>query len=137
MQKLIFLFKKYRELILYVFFGGCTTLVNIVSYFLSTRLLHLTTSPATILAWILSVLFAYVTNRRWVFESTARGASAVIKEMGGFFGARLATGLMDLGIMFLFVDLLGLNDLVIKITSNVLVIVANYVLSKLFVFRKK
>lgn len=137
MSKLIRLFKKYREPILYLFFGGCTTLVNFVSYVLATRVLNLSVGAATALAWILSVLFAYVTNRRWVFESTARGVSAVIKEMIGFFGARLATGLMDIGLMALFVDRLGFNDLIMKIASNVLVILLNYVFSKLFIFKKR
>lgn len=130
------LFERYREPILYVFFGGCTTVINIVVYYAATRFVRLDTTGATVAAWLLSVLFAYVTNRIWVFESRSRELRSIARELASFYGARLATGLMDLGIMYLLVDVLGLNDMVIKILSNVLVIVLNYVLSKLFIFKK-
>lgn len=131
------LFKKYREQILYVFFGGCTTLVNIVAYFLSTRYLAMGELPATILAWILSVVFAYITNRIWVFQSTVQGLQGIIKEIGAFFAARGTTGLLDLGVMYLFVTVLHCNDMVVKIVSNIVVIILNYVISKLLIFRRK
>ena len=131
------LFKKYRSLILYVVFGAGTTLVNIVVYGAATRFLRMDEMAANLLAWLLSVLFAYCTNRTWVFESQASGFSALMKEAGSFFAARVATGLMDQGIMFLCVKVLALPDLPVKIASNVIVIILNYVLSKWVVFRKK
>ena len=131
------LLKKYRSLILYVVFGAGTTLVNIVVYGAATRFLRMDEMAANLLAWLLSVLFAYCTNRTWVFESKASGFSALMKEAGSFFAARVATGLMDQGIMFLCVKVLALPDLPVKIASNVIVIILNYVLSKWVVFRKK
>lgn len=131
------LLKKYRSLILYVVFGAGTTLVNIVVYGAATRFLAMDEMWANVLAWFLSVLFAYVTNRTWVFDSKAKGFGALIKEAGSFFAARIATGLMDQGIMYLCVKVLLLPDLPVKIASNVIVIILNYVLSKWVVFRKK
>ncbi len=136
MNKLKELFLKYKELILYLFFGGCTTLVNIVSYYICDRM-GISTVISTVIAWILSVVFAYVTNRIYVFESKAIGFNAILKEIISFFTCRLATGIMDLGIMVLFVDLLHFNGLLIKILSNILVVMSNYILSKLVIFKKK
>ena len=135
MERIKALFNKYRELILYLFFGGCTTLVNIISYFICSRI-GIRTSVSTIIAWVLSVLFAYFTNRVWVFQSTASGVGAIIREMGSFFGCRLLSGVIDMAIMFLCVSLLGLPDKPIKILANVVVIILNYLFSKLFVFKK-
>lgn len=131
------LFTRYREMILYVFFGGLTTLLNIAAYWALTRLFPLSVSAATALAWVISVLFAYVTNRIWVFQSKQHTAAGILKEAGAFFLARAATGLMDVGIMALFVDHLHWSDLPVKLASNVLVIILNYVFSKLLVFRKE
>ena len=122
---------------MYLFFGGLTTLVNIVSYFALTRFCHLEIPSATVIAWILSVVFAYITNRKWVFESSATGFSKTSKEIAAFFAARLFSGALDLGIMFLFVKILGLNDLIVKILSNVLVVILNYFFSNLFIFKKE
>ena len=131
------LWHKYRSLILYVFFGGCTTLVNVLVYTGGTRLLRLDEMWANAAAWALSVLFAYLTNRRWVFGSRARGLGPILREAASFFAARVATGLLDQVIMFLCVKALAWHDLWVKIGSNILVIILNYVLSKWVVFRKK
>ena len=93
--------------------------------------------PSTIFAWVLAVLFAYITNRKWVFHSTAKGSKEILKEMVSFFSCRLATGIVDWLCMFVFVDLLKFNDLIIKVAANVVVVVLNYVASKLFIFKKK
>ena len=137
MDKLKSLFQKYREIILYVFFGGLTTLVNIVCYWAVSRFTPLGMDASVVAAWFVSVLFAYLTNRTWVFESRAHGAKAVSWEVLAFFGGRAFSGLLDLGIMWLFVTRLGYPDMLIKIISNILVIILNYVISKLVVFRKK
>lgn len=136
MEKIKELLIKYREMILYLFFGGCTTLVNIVSYYICSRI-GMGTAISTVIAWVLSVLFAYITNRKFVFESKACGFSAVLTEAANFFLFRLATGLLDLAIMVIFVDLLHFNDMVIKILSNIIVIILNYVASKLLIFKDK
>ena len=131
------LMKKYREVILYLIFGVLTTLVNLISYFLLTDVAGVNYLFSNVLAWVLSVLFAYGTNRVWVFQSQAKGTAAILKEMVSFFGARLFSGGLDMGIMFVCVSLMGLPDGVIKILSNVLVIVLNYLFSKLWIFKKR
>lgn len=130
------LYQKHRDVIPYLFFGICTTLVNIATYWIMAYPLNCNTIFSTIVSWIVSVLFAYITNRKWVFNSVSCGIKAISKEILSFFSCRLATGFVDLGCMWLFVDVLGLNDVFIKILSNILVIILNYIASKLFIFRK-
>ena len=100
------LFRKYREIILYVFFGGCTTLVNIVVYYAMTRFLGVGEYASNVTAWILSVLFAYVTNKIWVFESRSREAKVLLREMGSFFGCRLLSLGLDMGVLWLGIEIL-------------------------------
>ena len=140
------LFIKYRALIVYVIFGALTTAVNIAVYAVCTRF-GMPTGWANALAWVLSVLFAYFTNRRWVFESQNTGLPAVLREFASFVACRLGTGVLDQIIMVVGVDVLGpmfipekhlyLWSLGLKIASNVLVIFLNYIFSKLIIFRKK
>lgn len=130
-------FTKYKELIMYVFFGGLTTLVNIVSYWLIADVLHVNYLVSTVIAWVISVLFAYVTNKIWVFESKSTKAGEIIKEVALFFAFRALSGLFDLGAMYVMVDLMHINDLIAKIAANVVVIILNYIFSKLVIFKKK
>lgn len=123
---------KYKEVIMYLIFGVLTTVVNIVVYYLMADMLQVHYMISNIIAWFLSVLFAYVTNRKYVFESKS---NEIIKEMVSFFGARLATGVMDMAFMWIFVGLGLLPDFVAKVITNVFVIIANYILSKLVVFK--
>ena len=131
------LLEKYRGLILYAVFGALTTAINIAVYALCYRVLRFPNVPSNVIAWILAVLFAFVTNKLYVFESKSLERGTVARELASFVGARLATGLLDLAVMFVGVDLLHGPDLVFKVGSNVIVIILNYVLSKLIVFRKK
>ena len=137
MTKLKALFQKYKDVIPYAIFGVLTTLVNIASYWLCAHALGMPVMASTIIAWILAVLFAYVTNRKWVFLSEAKGRRAIVKEMLSFFACRLATGLVDWACMFLFVDVLHWNDVLIKTGANILVIALNYIASKLIIFKKQ
>ena len=140
------LFEKYRSLIAYAFFGALTTAVNIVTYGACTWF-GMGTGGANALAWVLSVLFAYFTNRRWVFASDNNTAKAMLKEFASFVACRLGTGVLDQIIMVIGVDVLGpkfipepyayLWSLGLKIASNVLVIILNYVFSKVIIFRKQ
>lgn len=130
------LYLKYKELILYVFFGGLTTLVNWGGYWLLADLCHVPYLWATAIAQIAAILFAYVTNRIWVFESKAKGFSAIFWEMVRFFGCRAFSFVLDLLCMRVGVGTLHINDKVMKLLSNVIVIIVNYVFSKLIVFRK-
>ena len=128
------LLQRYKSQILYLFFGGCTTLVNVAVYGVCAHMAGLSTALSTVIAWVLSVLFAYLTNRTWVFESQARTATDILRELWSFLLCRLATGALDLVIMYLCVDRLGLPDIPIKLLSNLLVIVLNYVASKVIIF---
>ena len=129
--------QRYKSQILYLFFGVCTTLVNVIVYGICAHIAALSTTSSTILAWGAAVLFAYVTNRTWVFESHAHTVPAVLREMWSFLICRLATGGLDLAIMYLCVDWLSLPDIPIKLLSNLLVIILNYVASKLIIFSKR
>lgn len=129
-------YKKYKQVILYLFFGGVTTVQNILTYYIFTHLLGINNMVSNIIAWVLSVLIAYITNKVYVFESKSTGRRHLIKEMSLFFYYRLLSGLIDLSIMFVFVNVLHYNDIVIKIISNVVVIIANFVFSKLLIFKK-
>ena len=131
------LFLKYKEMVLYLVFGGLTTLVNIVTYALFAYVFNMGTVASTALAWIVSVIFAYITNKIFVFESKTDSLAMAVTECVSFFGCRLATGVMDVAIMYLSVDLLHFNDIVIKIVSNVFVVILNYIFSKLFIFRRE
>ncbi len=129
------LIRKNKEMILYLVFGVLTTAVNYISYLLAAPFFEKTVAP-TVIAWVLSVIFAYVTNRIFVFCSDAKGKE-IIREIIAFFGARAFSGVLDVAIMWLFVDTLNFNDKIIKILSNVIVVILNYVAGKWFVFRKK
>lgn len=137
MNKIRTLYQRYQDFILYGVFGVLTTLVNIVVYWVMAHPLHLPTMPSTIAAWVAAVFFAYITNRKWVFHSEAHTRREIVKEVSSFFVCRLATGVVDWGCMWLFVDVLQLNDVVIKTMANVVVILLNYVASKMVIFKSK
>lgn len=130
------LLNKYKSIILYLVFGVLTTIINIVVYYVCSNILEMSTIMSNVVAWLLSVLFAYITNRKWVFESQVKTKEDIIKEMSSFFWCRLATGILDIVIMYITVDLLFMNGMVMKCLSNVIVIVVNYIASKLIIFRQ-
>ena len=136
-QEIIDLVNKYMDIILYAVFGVLTTVVNIVVYWIAAHPLALPVMVSTVIAWIAAVLFAYVTNRKWVFHSQAEGTKEIVHEIVSFFACRLATGVVDWACMFIFVDLLHFNDVIIKAAANVLVIILNYVASKMVIFKNK
>lgn len=131
------LYEKYKDVIPYAFFGVCTTIVNTVVYYICAYPLDLAVIPSTIIAWFFAVLFAYLTNRKWVFHSEAKTRSEIQKEVISFYACRIATGIVDWLCMYVFVDLMHLNDMIIKVGANILVIVLNYVASKLVIFKKR
>lgn len=130
------LLNKYKSIILYLVFGVLTTIINIVVYYVCSNILEMSTIMSNVVAWLLSVLFAYITNRKWVFESQVKTKEDIIKEMSSFFWCRLATGILDIVIMYITVDLLFMNGMFMKCLSNVIVIVVNYIASKLIIFRQ-
>ena len=123
---------KYKDVIPYLFFGVCTTLVNMHVYWTCAHVFNLSVLISTVISWVLSVLFAYVTNRKYVFESSSQN---ILKEAVSFFSSRLATGILDMVLMWLFVYFNVVNDVIAKVIVNVIVVVLNYVLSKLVVFK--
>ncbi len=130
------LYFKYKEVINYLFFGGCTFLVSVISFYLFNKVLFLNEHVSNILSWILAVLFAYITNKAFVFESKTNTKEELLKEITSFFGARLFTLGVEELILLIFVNLLKFDAMLIKVFAQVIVILANYVLSKLFVFKK-
>lgn len=137
MNKIKTLFIKYKEIINYLIFGVLTTVINILVYDLFFYAFHLENIPSNVIAWVVSVLFAFITNKLFVFNSYKKGLSLIV-EMISFFGCRLSTGLIDTGLMYLFIDVLKTgHNTIIKIIVNVIVIVLNYVLSKIIIFRRK
>ena len=129
--------EQYRDLIPYAVFGVLTTLVNTAVYWLCAHPLGLPVVPSTVIAWFASVLTAYLTNRKWVFHSEASTGREIAREAVSFFLARVGTGLLDWVLMPWLVNGLHWNDMAVKVGVNVLVIILNYVASKLLIFRKK
>ena len=126
-----------REGIAYLIFGVLTTVIDYAISNLLYYIWKMDPVPAQTIAWVAAVLFAFVTNKWWVFESKNLQLRAMMQEFVSFVSCRLFTGACDLLIMYVFVDCMGMNDLFIKIASNVLVVILNYVASKLIIFRKK
>lgn len=137
--------KKYREQLLYLFFGVTTTILNITTYAVLHVALGVHSDIANAAAWLVAVSVAYVTNRIWVFRSRTKGA-AFLRELGAFMAGRVLTGVMDEGIMHVATQIIGprlipapwrsLWDMGVKFASNVLVVILNYVFSKLIIFKK-
>ena len=131
------LLKKYREQISYLFFGVMTTVVNYFTYWLFSSVILGADSVLTVsqtIAWLASVLFAFVTNKFFVFKGA--GSEHLAREFFTFFGARAVSGLIEIGGFALFVDMLGFNDWIVKIVIAVFVVIFNYVLSKFLIFKK-
>lgn len=128
--------KKHWDIASYLVFGVLTTAVNYAVYLPCYNLLGLRATVSNILAWAVSVLFAYLTNKPFVFGSHDWSARTVVPEFTKFVGARLASGAMETGLIFLFVELLACNGNLTKLVTSVLVVIANYLAGKLLVFRK-
>ena len=128
-------YHKYKEGLLYLFFGGCTTLVNII-VFMVLRYFHIDTYVSNGIAWFIAVLFAFITNKLLVFESKGLGFKKTMKECVSFFTFRVISLFFDMGIMYLMIDVLDCGDFISKVVSNIFVIIINYIFSKLFIFKK-
>jgi len=131
------LYAKYKEPISYLFWGAATTAVNYIIYFLCTDLFQLHYLGANILAWVGAVLFAFVTNKCFVFDSKSWAVAVVLPELLKFSGARVLSGVLETALLWLFVDLCKFPDGIIKIAISVLTVILNYVFSKLFIFRRE
>lgn len=138
MEKIKELYIKYKEIINYLIVGGLTTVISLIVYYVAVYTVLDPTNAfqlqvANILSWVAGVTFAYFTNRKFVFESKEPNK---LKEATKFVGSRISTLLLDMFVMWLGVIILAFNDKIMKIISQVLVIVGNYIISKFFVFKK-
>lgn len=136
MEKIRSLLREHREIVSYVFWGGMTTVVNYTAYFLLTRQLDVYYAYANAISWAVSVLFAYFANKLFVFRSREWGWKA-LRELWQMAAARIFSGLLEQGILMLFVEALHFPDGPVKIASNVVVVIVNYVLSKWIIFKPK
>lgn len=125
------------EVVNYIIFGILTTAINILVFGIANNTFEMKYLIANVLAWILSVIFAFITNKYFVFKSKSWEPTIWIKELISFFGTRAVTGLLDMGLMIILISFININELISKVIVNILVIVGNYFLSKLWVFNKK
>ena len=135
-QKIKNLVQKHRDILSYLFFGGLTTVVNYLVYLPCYNLLNLSAAASNAIAWAVAVAFAYLTNKPFVFRSHDWSMKTVIPELTKFVTCRIGSGLLETGILFLCVDLLAWNGNVWKLITSVLVVILNYIASKLLVFKK-
>lgn len=136
MRKLHKLLRKYEDVLSYLFFGVLTTLVNYMVYLPCYNRLNLDAALSNVIAWVASVAFAYLTNKPFVFKSHDWSMKTVIPELTKFLGCRVGSGLLETGFIFLTVDLLSWNGNLMKLITSVLVVVLNYLGSKLLVFKE-
>ena len=130
------LIEKYWDIISYLFFGVCTTVVNYLIYLPCYNLLGMSATVSNVIAWVVAVAFAFLTNKPFVFRSHDWSAQTVIPELTKFIGCRIGSGAMETVILFVAVDQLGWNGNIWKLLTQVLVVILNYIDSKLLVFRK-
>lgn len=124
-----------KEIILYVIFGVLTTIVNLIAYYLFSNIININYLISNAIAWIISVVFAYITNKFFVFNSYYINKDVIIEEFIKFMNCRLISGLSEVVLLFLFVDLLLINDIVAKLIIGVLVALINFIFSKVFIFK--
>ena len=128
---------KYQELIMYGIFGVGATLINICSYKFLADICGIYYLTANIIAWILAFMFAFITNKLFVFKSKSWEKESAVKEFIGFFTARIGTGVLDTALMYVFITVLKIDDTVSKVIINVIVIIINYIASKFWIFKRK
>ncbi|MCD7894798.1 MAG: GtrA family protein [Erysipelotrichaceae bacterium] len=125
-----------KEVIMYIIMGIGTTIVSLGSYYILANPLNLNYQLANIISWILAVTFAYITNKKYVFESKVNDMKGIFKEASSFYLARISTLLIEMASMFIFVTIFHFDANIIKLLNQGIVLVLNYVFSKLFVFKK-
>lgn len=131
------LFNKYYDIIAYLFFGVLTTVVYYLVYLPFHYWLGISATVSTLIAWVISVTFAFLTNKPFVFRSRDWSKKTLLPEIWNFVVCRVGSGLLDLGLTFVTIDLLKWDSIFIKLSISVLVVILNYVGSKLFVFKKQ
>ncbi|MEE0248951.1 GtrA family protein [Peptacetobacter hiranonis] len=129
--------RKYKEGILYLFFGVLSTIVNLGTYFIATRVFGINYLVSNVIAWFFAVIFAYVTNKFFVFEVKNVEIKFLIKEFLSFINCRIVSGVTEIVLIYLMVEILCINDFIVKIITNIVVVVLNFIFSKLIIFKKK
>lgn len=127
---------KYRELILYIFFGGMTTVVDFVVFWIFTRPIQLEKVPAQIISIAAAIVFAYIVNKKFVFSDKSSSFSGALKQFISFASMRVLSGAFQTFALWLFSDILKLYDMAVKLAAAVIVVILNYIFSKLIIFRK-
>ena len=136
MEKIRTFIKKHYDILAYLFFGVLTTAVNYVVYLPCYNLLHISAAVSNVIAWAAAVAFAYLTNKPFVFHSHDWTAKTVVPELTKFVGSRILSGALETVFIFVTVDCLLWNGNIMKLVTSVLVVILNYIASKLLVFRK-
>lgn len=131
------IYKKNKEVLLYLFFGVLTTVVSIVVFALCNVTLGINELVSNVISWIVSVAFAFFTNRIWVFAAPTKTASEFVRQLISFYGGRVLTLVLEEAIILIFVTMLGMPSMVIKLVAQVIVVVGNYIISKIIVFGKR
>lgn len=149
LKKLEPFYKAHKEVLMYLFFGGCTTVVSIITFAIGRKMFgshdvdmaglafDAGLIAANVFSWICAVTFAYITNRIWVFSDKAHDTPGIVKECAAFFAGRLFTLVLETILLELAISKIGMNDMVAKVIVQIVTIVLNYVISKLFVFKKQ
>ena len=128
---------KHKEILLYLFFGGLAVLLNLGLFFLFNQVMGINELIANIICWVICVLFQFFTNRTWVFEAQKNNnKSDFIRQLVSFFGGRVFTLVIEEAILAIFITWLGFNSLIVNIIEQIITIVLNYIISKLFVFKQ-
>ena len=130
------LYKKNKEILLYLFFGGLAFLVSISTFWLFHVMFHMNELWANVVSWLITVLFAFFTNRIWVFAAPTDTVAEFLTQLWKFFGGRAATLVIEEGILLVFITWLKMNSMAVKVAAQVIVIVLNYVISKLVIFKE-
>ncbi len=139
LNKLAELIKKlyYNETMRYLFIGGCTTLVNLISFAIFCDVMGMDVTLGNVLSIILAILFAYITNKIFVFSSRTNGIKEMLSEFCRFVGGRLSTMAIEVGGVYLIHNMMGQPKMAAKLVTQILVIIGNYFISKFFVFRNR
>ena len=136
-EKIRGLIEKYWDIVSYLFFGVCTTIVNYIIYLPCYNLLGMSATVSNMIAWVVAVAFAYLTNKPFVFKSNDWSRQTVIPELAKFVGCRIGSGAAETVILLVAVDILGWNGNIWKLITQIMVVILNYIGSKLLVFKKK
>lgn len=126
-----------KEILYYIIFGILTTLVDMIMFYISNEVFSINYIISTIIAWILAVLFAYFTNRKWVFKSNSTNRYDILKEFVLFIIARVTSLILTIIWMIITVELLKINEFISKLLANFFVIIINYIFSSLYIFKNK